>query len=119
MLCSLFTQSHLTLCDSMDSSRSDSSAHGIAKQEYWSGVPFPTLDDLPNPGIKPMSLECPALEGEALVNLVCIKKDPAERSNQPIFVSGFEYNICMSWYNKKKHLYYLHKKGDIENTSFE
>ena len=39
--------------------------------------------------------------------------------NQPIFVSGFEYNICMSWYNKKKHLYYLHKKGDIENTSFE
>ena len=66
-----------------------------------------------------MSLESPALEGEALVNLVCIKKDPAERSTQPTFVSGFEYNICMSWYNKKNHLYYLHKKGDKENTSFE
>ena len=91
----------------------------FSRQEYWSGVPFPILDDLPNPGIKPMSLESPALEEEALVNQVCVKKDPAERSNQPIFVSGFEYNICMSWYNKKNHLYYLHKKGDIENTGFE
>ena len=41
------------------------------------------------------------------------------KNNQPIFVSGFEYNICMSWYNKKNHLYCLLKKGDIENTSFE
>jgi len=23
-------------------------------QEYWSGLPFPTLGDLPNPGMKPM-----------------------------------------------------------------
>ena len=25
-------------------------------QEYWSGVPFPTAEDLPDPGIKPESL---------------------------------------------------------------
>ena len=25
------------------------------KKEYWSGVPFPTPEDLPNPGIKPRS----------------------------------------------------------------
>ena len=33
------------------------------KQEYWSGLPFPTPVDLPNPGIKLMSLAFPALAG--------------------------------------------------------
>ena len=30
------------------------------RQEYWSGLPFPSPGDLPNPGIEPMS---PALAG--------------------------------------------------------
>ena len=30
---------------------------GFPRQEYWSGVPFPSPGDLPNPGIKPMSPE--------------------------------------------------------------
>ena len=25
------------------------------RQEYWSGLPFPTPGDLPNPGIEPVS----------------------------------------------------------------
>ena len=29
---------------------------GLFQQEYWSGSPFPTPGDLPNPGIKPTSL---------------------------------------------------------------
>ena len=29
---------------------------GFSRQEYWSGVPFPTPEDLPNPGIEPPSL---------------------------------------------------------------
>ena len=29
---------------------------GFSRQEYWSGVPFPTPGDLPHPGIKPTSL---------------------------------------------------------------
>ena len=33
------------------------------RQEYWSGWPFPTLGYLPDPGIKPMSPESPALAG--------------------------------------------------------
>ena len=33
------------------------------RQEYWSGVPFPSLGDLPNPGIEPMSLTSSALAG--------------------------------------------------------
>ena len=26
---------------------------GFSRQEYWSGLPFPSLGDLPDPGIKP------------------------------------------------------------------
>ena len=36
---------------------------GFPRQEYWSGLSFPTPGDLPHPGIKPMSLESPALAG--------------------------------------------------------
>ena len=28
---------------------------GFFRQEYWSGLPFPSPGDLPNPGIKPGS----------------------------------------------------------------
>ena len=28
---------------------------GFSEQEYWSGLPFPSPRDLPNPGIKPLS----------------------------------------------------------------
>ena len=28
---------------------------GFSRQEYWSGLPFPSPKDLPNPGIKPRS----------------------------------------------------------------
>ena len=33
----------LTLCDPMDCSPPGSSVHGILQQEYWSGLPLPTL----------------------------------------------------------------------------
>ena len=36
---------------------------GFSRQEYWSGLPFPSPGDLPYPGIKPGS---PALEADAL-----------------------------------------------------
>ena len=29
---------------------------GFSRQEYWSGSPFPSPGDLPDPGIKPGSL---------------------------------------------------------------
>ena len=35
----------------------------FSRQEYWNGLPFPIPEDLPNPGIKPMSLVSPALAG--------------------------------------------------------
>ena len=29
---------------------------GFSRQEHWSGLPFPSLGDIPDPGIKPASL---------------------------------------------------------------
>ena len=28
---------------------------GFPRKDYWNGLPFPSLGDLPDPGIKPMS----------------------------------------------------------------
>ena len=36
---------------------------GFPRQEYWSGLPFPSPGELPNPGIKPTSLTSPELAG--------------------------------------------------------
>ena len=49
-------QSCLTLCDPMDSSLPQAPASmGSSSQEYWSGLPFPSPGNLPNPGIEPRS----------------------------------------------------------------
>ena len=37
---------------------------GFSRQEYWSGLPFPSLGDLPDPGIKAIS---PALQADSLL----------------------------------------------------
>ena len=37
----------------------------FSRQEYWSGLPFPSPGDLPNPGIEPMS---PALQVDSLLS---------------------------------------------------
>ena len=38
---------------------------GFSRQEYWSGLPFPSPGDLPKPVIKPGS---PALQTDALLS---------------------------------------------------
>ena len=38
---------------------------GFSRQEHWSGLPFPSPGDLPDPGIEPGS---PALEADALTS---------------------------------------------------
>ena len=37
----------------------------FSRQEYWSGLPFPSPEDLPNPGIEPGS---PTLQADALLS---------------------------------------------------
>ena len=67
----LVTLSCLTVWDSMDCSPVGSSLHGIFRQEYWSGLPFPSPRNLPDPGIEPGS---PALQADSL---------PSEPSGKP------------------------------------
>ena len=40
---------------------------GFSRQEYWSGLPFPPLGDLPDPGIELESLVSPALAGDFFI----------------------------------------------------
>ena len=53
----------------------------FSRQEYWSGLPVPSLGDLPNPGIEPMS---PALQEDSF---------PAETQEKPLMV--FAWLICL------------------------
>ena len=55
----LVTQSCLTLCNPTDCSLPGFSVHGFSSQEYWSGLPFPSPEELSNPRIEPWS---PALQ---------------------------------------------------------
>ena len=83
LFCCLVAKSWTILCSPMDCSPSGSSVHGIlqpmdcsqqeffSKQEYQSGLPFPSPGYLPNPGIKPRS---PALQVDSL---------PAEPQGKP------------------------------------
>ena len=57
------TKSCPTLCDPMDIARQAPLSVGFSRQEYWSGLPFPSPGDLPNPGIEPVSPASPALAG--------------------------------------------------------
>ena len=52
----LVAKSCPALLDPMDCSRQAPLSMGFPRQEYWSGLPFPSPGDLPNPGIKPMTL---------------------------------------------------------------
>ena len=50
-------QSCPTLCDPMDNSLHQAPlSMGFSRQKYWSGLPFPSPGNLPNPGIEPRSL---------------------------------------------------------------
>ena len=70
-------QLYLTPCDPTDCSQAPLSM-GFSQQEYWSGLPFPSPEDLPNPGTQPVSsvlaggfftTEPP---GEPIVICVCV-----------------------------------------------
>ena len=57
-VCVQLLKSFPTLCDPMDCvAWPGSSVHGgFSRQEYWSGLPFPSPGDLPDSGIELASL---------------------------------------------------------------
>ena len=56
-------KSHLTLATPWTVASQAPLPMGFSRQEYWSGLPFPSLGDLPNPGNEPGS---PALQADSL-----------------------------------------------------
>jgi len=48
---------------------------GFSRQEYWSGLPFPSPGDLPDPGIEPGSpaLQADSLPGKPIFRLSSLK----------------------------------------------
>ena len=55
-----------TLCDPMDYIACQAPlSMEFSKQEYWSGLPFPPPEDLPNPGTEPTP---PALQADSLLS---------------------------------------------------
>ena len=61
-MCSV-TQSCLTLCDPWTIAHQVPLTLGFSRKEYWSGLPFPSPGDLPDPGIELASLATPPLAG--------------------------------------------------------
>ena len=54
-VCVCVAQSCPTLCDPWTVALQASLSVGFSRQEYCSGVPFPSPEDLPDPGIEPRS----------------------------------------------------------------
>ena len=76
-MCVLIAHLCPNLCDPINYNPSGSSMK-FSRQEYWSGLPFPSPGDPPDPGIKPGS---PALQADGL---------PSELLGKPIKVSRAE-----------------------------
>ena len=74
----LVTQSCLTLCNPVDYSPPAPSVHGIPRQEYWSGLPFPPPGIFPTQGLNPGLLHfrripyCPSQQGSPFIPLASI-----------------------------------------------
>ena len=81
------TQSGPTLCSLMDCSLPDPLSAEFSRQEYWNGLPFPSLGDLSDPGIEPASLVSPAMAGGFLTTAPPAKP-PFSLTGSLIFLHG-------------------------------
>ena len=52
---------------------------GFSRQKYWSGLPFPSSGDLPDPGIKPGS---PTLQADTFT--ICATRQVASKSGHKL-----------------------------------
>ena len=76
--------SHVQLfSDPMECSLPGSSVHGFLRQEYWSGLPFPSSGDLSHTVIKPVS---PALAGRFFIT------EPPGKPTQNVYSSLIQFS---------------------------
>ena len=62
---------------------------GFSRHESWSGLPFPSLGDLPDPGIEPVS---PTLQADALLSET--PGMPTDSKNHHYFISPWGSLAC-------------------------
>ena len=75
---------------------------GLPGQEYWSGLPFPPPEDVPDPGIKPTS---PALGGGFFTTV------PSEK---PLSLSHLSQNLsCVPEVLQENYLHFTPDRGSV------
>ena len=73
---------------------------GFSRQEYWSGLPFPSPGDLSNPGIEPVSLLSPALSGEFFTTCATWEVQWHNKVMSVFFTLGNQLKTVKSMRNK-------------------
>ena len=73
---------------------------GFSRQEYCSGLPFPSPGDLPDPGIEPRS---PALQADALIS---------EPPGKPCK----DYDYSLKWSNRQEIKHYEEEPAEMQNN---
>ena len=84
------------LCDFMDYIANPTLSTQFSTQGYWSGLPFPPPEDLPNPGIEPASLASPTLAGGFFTTIPWeVTGHQLEKYNS--FLLAFSHEISSHW----------------------
>ena len=98
LCCCLVAESFLTLCEPLDCVAHQAPLSvGFPRQEYWSGLPFPSPGDLPNPGIE---LGFPVWPADSLPTEPCVST-PALQTGRMNFFWG---NLHFSKFQLQKQL---------------
>ena len=86
---------------------------GFSRQEYWGGLPFPSPEDLPNPGIEPGS---PALQADALPS-----EPPGKPLEEGINTTKLLLKVALSVWTVKVPCWYISYKqhGDVASLMGE
>ena len=93
------------------------------RQEFWSGLPFPSPGDLPDPGIEPVSPVAPALAGGFLRlvtpgktygHIICINS-PRFQLPSPYceILMGSHYLVCRSRDQNAASTYQTEQDGGV------
>ena len=88
---------------------------GFPRQEYWSGLPFASPGDLPNTGIKLLSLMSPALAGGSLplvppTPITSLNLSYLPKGLSPNTIGDQELDIWICW-GRGAHKYVVHSQG--------
>ena len=76
---------------------------GFPRKEYWSGLPFPSPGDLPDPGIKPVSPTSPVLASRFFTI------EPPRNPTKAMF----SYKWLLRWTLKKWKVKHVQEQGNL------